>query len=187
MGQSVNIRKTSIQGVVVVETSTHTDERGNFARLFCARVLNSILDGRQIVQINHSRTAEAGAIRGMHFQRPPNAEMKLVRCIRGKIWDVSVDLRRDSRTFLKSHAEELTPENARMVIVPEGCAHGFQALESDSELLYLHTEFYTPDAEDGVRHDDPKLAIAWPLPVTNTSLRDSAHSHIDPEFRGLNV
>ncbi len=115
---------------------------------------------------------------------PPHAEMKLVRCLRGRVWDVAVDLRAESPTFLHWHAEELSPDNHRMVVIPEGCAHGFQVLTPDSELLYLHTAFYAPDAEGGVRHDDPALGIRWPLPVTDLSPRDRSHPLIDAGDRG---
>lgn len=170
---------------MVVETTPHIDARGAFARLYCERELAALIGTRRIVQINHSRTATVGAIRGMHFQHPPHAEMKLVRCLKGRVWDVAVDLRRNSPTFLRWHAEELTPTNARMMVIPEGFAHGFQAMEAESELLYLHTALYTPDAEGGVRHDDPRLAIAWPLLVADLSPRDSSHPLIKPDFNGI--
>lgn len=178
---------TAIQGLTVVDTSAHVDSRGRFARLFCENELAPVIGDRHIVQINHSRTTVVGAVRGMHYQRPPHAEMKLVRCLKGRVWDVAVDLRVESATFLKWHAEELTPENARMLVVPEGCAHGFQVLEADSELLYLHTAFYELAAEGGVRHDDSKLAILWPLPVTDISPRDAAHPLVGPDFHGISV
>lgn len=183
----MNIQETAIHGVTVVKASAHSDSRGCFARLYCELELAPVIGTRHIVQINHSRTAAVGAIRGMHFQCPPHAEMKLVRCLKGRVWDVAVDLRPKSNTFLKWHAEELSPENAHMMVVPEGCAHGFQVLEPDSELLYLHTAFYTPASEGGVRHDDPKLAIAWPLPLTDISPRDTAHPFIDPAFLGIDA
>jgi len=123
----------------------------------------------------------------MHFQRAPHAEMKLVRCLNGRVWDVAVDLRRNSRTFLKWHGEELSPGNARMVVIPESCAHGFQALEPECELLYLHTAAYTPAAEGGVRYDDPALAINWPLVPTEASPRDMNHPVIGPDFQGLHL
>lgn len=178
---------TAINGVLVAETQVFNDHRGAFARLYCERELAPATDGRHIVQVNQSRTAALGAVRGLHFQHPPYAEMKLVRCLNGKVWDVVVDLRAGSTTFLQWHAEELTPENARMLIIPEGCAHGFQALLADSELLYLHTAFYAPEAEGGILHDDPRLAIPWPLPVADLSVRDRQHLSISPEFSGLTV
>lgn len=137
------------------------------------------------MQINHSRTSTIGAVRGLHYQRPPNAEMKLVRCLKGRVWDVAVDIRSNSPTFLRWHAEELTPNNARMIVIPEGFAHGFQVLEPESELLYLHTAFYTAASEGGLRHDDPLLAIHWPLVVTDLSLRDITHPIINSSFDGI--
>jgi dTDP-4-dehydrorhamnose 3,5-epimerase len=181
----VNLRPTSIAGVTLVETTPHTDHRGAFARLYCEHQLAPVIGNRRIVQINHSRTSAVGAIRGLHFQRPPRAEMKLVRCLKGKIWDVAVDLRADSPTFLKWHAEELTPGNSKMLAIAEGFAHGFQVLEPYSELLYLHTAFYSPEAEGGIRYDDPALAITWPLLVTDISLRDTGHPLICSGFEGL--
>lgn len=180
----MKIARTELPGVMRITGSPHTDARGSFARLFCERELAGVLGERRIVQINHSRTAAVGAIRGLHFQRPPHAEMKLVRCLRGRVWDVAVDLRPDSPTFLRWHAEELTPDSQRMLVIPEGCAHGFQVLAPDSELLYLHTAFYAPEAEGGVRHDDPALGIRWPLPVTDLSPRDTSHPLLDTDRRG---
>jgi dTDP-4-dehydrorhamnose 3,5-epimerase len=113
--------------------------------------------------------------------------MKLVRCMRGRVWDVVVDLRQGSPTFLQWQAIELSAANALMVAIPEGCAHGFQSLESDSEMLYLHTAFYAPGAEGGVRHDDPRLGIEWPLPVVDLSVRDVAHALLTPEFQGIHL
>jgi len=184
---AMNILPTKLSGVIVAETVPVVDPRGAFARLFCERELSEVMGGRHIVQINHSRTVTLGAVRGLHFQRPPQAEMKLVRCLKGRVWDVAVDLRAGSKTFLQWHAEELTPGNARMLIVPEGCAHGFQALEVGSELLYLHTAFYDPDLEGGVRCDDSRLGIAWPLPIADLSHRDRLLPLLDAEFRGLST
>lgn len=147
MGRVVKVLDTPIPDLMVVETTPHVDARGAFARLYCEQELAELIGARRIVQINHSRTAAVGAIRGMHFQHPPHAEMKLVRCLKGCVWDVAVDLRRNSPTFLRWHAEELTPANARMMVIPEGFAHGFQVMEAESELLYLHTALYTPGAE----------------------------------------
>ena len=178
---------TSIRGVVVVETTPFSDRRGVFSRLYCESELSEIVGTRRIVQINHSRTALAGAVRGLHFQAAPHAETKFVRCLRGSVFDVAVDLRSASPTFLQWHAEELSPANARMLVIPEGCAHGFQALESDSELLYFHTSSYAPQAEGGVRFDDSRLAIRWPLPVVDLSPRDSALPALGAAFEGIAV
>ena len=178
---------TPLPGLKVVETSPFQDSRGAFARWYCERELAEIVGNRQIVQINHSRTGGMGAVRGLHFQKPPHAEMKLVRCIKGRVWDVAVDLRQGSATYLKWHAEELTPTNARMMVIPEGFAHGFQEIEPESELLYLHTAFYAPESESGVRFDDPSIGIEWPLPVTDVSQRDRNHPLINLGFVGLSV
>jgi dTDP-4-dehydrorhamnose 3,5-epimerase len=121
----------------------------------------------------------------MHLQRPPHAEMKFVRCVKGRVWDVAVDLRAGSPTFLKWHAEELSPENGLMMIIPEGCAHGFQVLEADCELLYLHTAIYTPGSEGGFSYHDSAFNIHWPLPVTDLSKRDASHQPIAPHFTGI--
>lgn len=132
-------------------------------------------------------TTSPGAIRGMHFQNPPYAEMKLVRCLRGRVWDVAIDLRAGSETFLRWHAEELSAENRLMMAIPEGFAHGFQVLEPESELLYLHTAVYHRSSEGGVPFDDPRLAIRWPLPVTDVSVRDAQHPPITQHFTGIAI
>lgn len=171
--------------LVMAESKAFKDERGGFARLFCEQELSSVIGRRKIVQINHSRTEAVGAVRGLHFQHAPNAEMKLVRCLKGKVWDVAVDLRPQSPSYKRWHAQELSAQNAHLMVIPEGFAHGFQVLEAGSELLYLHTAVYKPETEGGVRHDDPALGITWPLPVTDISARDSSHAYIDPGFRGV--
>jgi len=183
----MKVYPTTLSGVMVVESTPFVDHRGAFSRLYCAKELSGIIGNRRIVQINHSCTSTVGAVRGMHYQRPPHAEMKLVRCLKGRVWDVTVDLRAGSPTFLKWHAEELTPDNARMMVIPEGCAHGFQVLEADSELLYLHTEFYTPECEGGLYYKDTSINIAWPLPTVDLSQRDSAYLPITPNFTGIAV
>ncbi|BCF90135.1 dTDP-4-dehydrorhamnose 3,5-epimerase family protein [Paraburkholderia largidicola] len=161
-----------IEGAYVAQSKPHADSRGSFMRLFCAHDFGDAHGTRDIVQINWSHTVTAGTVRGMHFQAGENADAKWVRCMEGRVWDVIVDLRPASSTFMRWHAVELAPDNARAVFIPEGCAHGFQTLESDSRLLYLHTQFYAPAAERGVAHDDPQLAIAWPRAVTMMSERD---------------
>jgi len=187
MDRLVKILPTAIPDLVVVETSPHSDARGAFVRLYCEDELQALIDNRRIVQINHSRTAAVGAVRGLHFQTPPHAEMKLVRCLKGRVWDVAVDLRQDSPTFLCWHGDELTPANLRMMVIPEGFAHGFQVLEPDSELLYLHTAFYAPGAEGGHRHDDPALGITWPLAAIDLSTRDARHPLINADFEGIRL
>jgi dTDP-4-dehydrorhamnose 3,5-epimerase len=181
----MNITRLPIAGAALVDTRRIEDHRGAFARLFCTDALAPLLGHRHIVQANHSRTREVGAVRGLHFQLAPHAEMKLVRCLTGRVWDVVVDLRASSPSFLQWHAEELSAKNARMMVIPEGCAHGFQVLEPDSELMYLHTAAYAPHAEGGVRHDDPLIAIRWPLPMTDLSARDASHPLLSAGFAGI--
>ena len=181
----MKIHETSIAGLVLAESTRQTDERGFFTRLYCQDELRELVDERQIVQINQSSTRSVGAVRGMHYQLPPHAEMKLVRCVKGKVWDVAVDLRAGSPTFLDWHAEELSADNTRMMVIPEGFAHGFQVLEQDSELLYLHTDFYKPAVEKGVRPTDPQLAIKWPMAPQDLSDRDLKHPLLTSEFTGL--
>jgi dTDP-4-dehydrorhamnose 3,5-epimerase len=183
----MKITGTPLAGVAVVETAPITDQRGIFFRAFCARELEPIIGARRIVQINCSKTNSRGAVRGLHYQRPPRAEMKLVRCLRGRVWDVAVDLRAGSPTFLQWHAVELSGDNTKMLVVPEGCAHGFQVLEEDSELLYLHTNFYMQDAEGGLLYNDPRLSIMWPMPAVDLSARDQNHPLITPDFIGLTL
>jgi dTDP-4-dehydrorhamnose 3,5-epimerase len=181
----MNILDTPVADLKLVQSSPLHDARGAFVRLFCAQELEPLLGHRQIAQINHSRTSEAATVRGMHFQRPPHAEMKMVRCLRGRVWDVAVDLRAGSPTFLKWHAQELAQDDAQMLVIPEGFAHGFQTLEPDSELLYLHTAFYHQPSEGGLRHDDPRLAVTWPLPARGLSPRDLTHPLLGADFAGV--
>lgn len=183
----MKIVSTPIQGVCIVETNPFQDERGSFYRAFCDRELDSLLQGQTIRQVNHSRTEAVGAIRGMHFQHPPHAEMKLIRCLKGRVWDVAIDLRQDSPTFLQWHHQELSADNAYMMVIPQGCAHGFQVLEPGSELLYLHTAYYEPKSEGGIRYSDPKFNIPWPLKVTDVSDRDSSHPLLYENFRGIEL
>ena len=180
-----SVQTTAIEGVVVVTSFQRTDLRGAFSRLSCAIELAPIYGARGIVQINHSRTARVGAVRGLHYQHPPFAEMKLVRCVRGRLMDVALDLRKGSPSFLNFHAVELTPTNGRMLVIPEGCAHGFQVLEAESELLYLHTAPYSPEHEGGVHCQDPRLAIPWPLEPVDLSARDRGFASLGPDFSGL--
>jgi dTDP-4-dehydrorhamnose 3,5-epimerase len=181
----MNILDTPLAGVKLVQSVPHRDVRGAFTRLFCADELQAELSHRQIAQINQSRTSQAGVVRGLHFQHPPHAEMKMVRCLRGRIWDVAVDLRAGSPTHLQWHAQELAQDDAQMLVIPEGFAHGFQALEPDSELLYFVTAFYHSSSEGGLRFDDPRLGIAWPLPPRGLSPRDLSHPLLGADFSGI--
>ncbi len=181
----MKIYQTSIADLIVVESDPFKDERGAFTRFFCERELLPIIGKRSILQINHSFNQTVGTVRGLHFQYAPNAEMKFIRCLKGRVWDIAVDLRPSSRSYLKWHAEELSSTCMRMMVIPEGFAHGFQVLEADSELLYLHTAFYNPQSEGRLRIDDPRLGITWPLRVTSISGHDNSHPYIDETFSGI--
>ena len=185
MTNSFEIFPTPIIGLNVLQRKPLGDDRGYLERLFCLDELQSVIGGRTIVQINHTLTVKCGTVRGMHFQHPPYAEVKLVSCLRGKVFDVAVDIRRDSPTFLKWHGEILTADNHKTIVIPEGFAHGFQTLTDDCEMLYFHTAAFQPDAEGGLNAKDPKLAIQWPLPITEQSPRDLAHSILTADFTGV--
>lgn len=175
----LTITKTPIEGLYVVETNAFVDNRGAFARWFCEDELAEIIGNRHIKNVNFSRTVKKGSIRGMHFQKPPKAEMKLVRCIRGRILDVVVDIRKNSPTFLQHYAVELSAENMKLFVIPEGFAHGFQSLEDNSEIMYLVTEFYSPESEAGLRFNDPLFGIEWPLEVADISAKDAIHPLVE--------
>jgi len=179
------VRDLPLPGLKLVERQRLGDHRGFLARLFCAEELAEAGWTRPIAQINHTMTARRGTVRGLHFQHPPQAEMKLVSCIRGEVWDVAVDLRAESPGFLAWHAERLSAENGQALLIPEGFAHGFQALTDDAELLYCHSAAYAPAAEGGLNPLDPRLAIAWPLEVSEMSERDRAHPLLDAGFAGV--
>lgn len=164
--------ETALEGAFVVEPEPIRDHRGFFARVWCAEEFREHGLTPDVVQCNLSYNAVAGTLRGLHLQRPPAAEAKLVRCIRGGIVDVIVDVRPGSATHLQHVAVELTPEDRRALFVPRGFAHGFQTLEDDTEVLYQVSEFYAPGHEGGLRHDDPVLDIDWPLDVTEISDKD---------------
>ena len=169
-----DVRPTPIAGVLELLGQPFSDHRGAFLNAFRAQepAFAQAWGTRAIAQVNLSRSEAVGTVRGLHLQASPHSEAKLVRCLRGRVWDVAVDLRRGSATFGRWHAVELWPGAANALLIPEGCAHGFQVLEPGSELLYLHSGTWVPEAETGVRCNDPQLAIPWPLPPTDLSERD---------------
>lgn len=173
---ATELRSTPINGVVELLSQPFIDARGAFLNAFRAQneFFKVSWGDRGIAQVNISRNESVGTIRGLHLQAPPHSEAKLVRCIRGKVWDVAVDLRPDSDTCGQWHAVELNSERSNALLVPEGCAHGFQVLEPGSELLYLHSGVWVSEAESGVCWNDSQLAITWPLPPTGLSRRDSS-------------
>jgi len=177
-----------LQNSFLVDTQPHKDNRGVFARFFCEKELKMILGNRRIVNVNYSKTLFKGSIRGLHFQYPDKAEMKFVRCIEGKVYDVFVDIRKDSSTFLMWHAEELSEDNMKMLIIPEGFAHGFQTLTDNCRMIYLHTEYYSPDHESGLNPLDPMINIKWPLEIKEISTRDRKFPYISCiKFEGIKL
>jgi|SRR5690606_10649594 len=181
----MKFQSSGLNGLVFGMHEPRGDARGEFTRLYCDQRMQDAGVSKPVVQINHSFTRQKGAIRGLHFQWPPSAETKIIRCLRGAVWDVAVDLRAGSPTFLAWRACELTESNRRFVVIPEGFAHGFQALSDDAELIYLHTAPYTPEHEGGFHCFDERLAIAWPLPVTQQSPRDQGLPRIPEDFSGI--
>lgn len=184
MGKLI-IEKTPFEGVYVIGTDAFHDDRGAFARWFCDKELSELLGQQKIVNVNYSKTVNKGSIRGMHFQYSPYTETKLIRCIRGKILDVIVDVRKGSPTFLKHYSAELSEDNMKMLYVPQGFAHGFQSLEDNSEIMYLVTNYYSSESESGLNPLDPKLGIVWPLPVANMSAKDRGRPYLNEAFDGL--
>jgi dTDP-4-dehydrorhamnose 3,5-epimerase len=182
-----SIIDTPIIGLKVIERGLVGDQRGFLARIFCADQFKIAGWSKPIAQINHTATKKSGTIRGMHFQTPPYSEMKLVSCLQGEVWDVAVDLRKNSPTFLKWHAEKLSEENCRALLIPEGFAHGFQTLSDDCELIYLHSAPYIREAEAGIHSNDPMLSISWPFNLIEISIRDSKLPLLDEQFMGIEL
>jgi dTDP-4-dehydrorhamnose 3,5-epimerase len=187
MNSRFDILDTPLERLKLIQRNPAGDHRGYLERMFCVEELQWLIPGRGIAQINHTLTVKRGAVRGLHFQYPPYAETKMVSCLRGEVFDVAVDLRQGSPTFLHWHAEILNADNHRSLLIPEGFAHGFQTLTEDCELLYFHTAAYRPGAEGGLNAQDPRLEIRWPEAVSELSSRDAAHPPITAAFVGVAV
>src|SRR5690348_11826914 len=181
----MNFESTMLTGSYVIDIFPIEDNRGWFARILDKKEFEKIGHRKEWVQMNHSFTKEAGTVRGMHFQPPPFSEIKLIQCIAGKIFDVIVDLRKNSETFLNWFGVELSAENKKMIYIPEGFAHGFQTLTDDCQLIYHHTAFYKPGIEGGIKYNDTMIGITWPLSPKNISERDNNHPPLDNNFTGL--
>ena len=179
--------KTPLAGLFVIEPDPFRDSRGIFVRIFCEEEYKSISGSMGIAQINQSLTHSRGALRGLHYQRPPKAEKKVVRCLKGRVFDVAVDLRAGSATFLHWYSIELSAKEMNGLYIPEGFAHGFQTLEENCELLYLHSAFYSPAHEGAVRYDDPLVGIKWPLPPQEISMKDREHPYLSNDFQGVHL
>ncbi|MGI9428911.1 MAG: dTDP-4-dehydrorhamnose 3,5-epimerase [Bythopirellula sp.] len=178
----MQFQETPIPGAYTVDLEKRGDDRGFFARAFCQREFAELQLPTEFVQFNNSLSADRGTLRGMHYQLAPEAETKLVRCTRGSLWDCILDLRPASETFGQWFGEELSAENRRMILVPKGCAHGFITLQDDTEAFYFVDAFYAPDYERGLRWNDPKFNIEWPIEPVVLSPKDSEHRDFDPAF-----
>ena len=174
----MKIETTAIPGVLALATDEMGDERGTFARLFCEQELGRAGVNFRVRQVNLSRNSLRGTLRGLHYQAEPRPEPKIVRCLKGAVWDVAVDLRRGSPTFCRWTGHVLNADNLAALYIPPGCAHGFVTLADDCDLLYLMGEFYDPGLQRGVRWNDPAFAIDWPLVPTVMAPRDAAY----PDF-----
>jgi len=183
----MDFEELEIPGAFKIKLKGFSDDRGFFARTFCKKEFQSIIGDVNLVQINHSMTSTKGTIRGMHFQKPPHMEDKLIRVVKGEIYDVLVDLRAGSPTFLKWAPILLSEENMDMVYIPKGCAHGFQSLTDDVIMIYHHTEYYMPNFDSGVLYNDSKINIEWPEPPTVISDKDKSYPKIDSSFKGLEI
>jgi dTDP-4-dehydrorhamnose 3,5-epimerase len=171
--------ETPIAGAFLIDLEPRGDERGFFARFFCEREFGAHGLSTHFVQANNSLSARRGTLRGMHYQLAPKAETKVVRCLRGALFDIVLDLRKGSPTFGKSFGAELSADNRRMMYVPKGFGHGFVTLTDDAEALYLVDEFYSPEHERGVRWDDPKFGIQWPVAPVVMSDKDRSYRDFD--------
>ena len=178
----MKFQKTPLPGAYLVELEPFQDERGLFARTYCKNEFAEIGHDSEFVQFNFSVSKETGTLRGMHYQAPPNAEIKLLRCIRGAIFDVIVDVRKDSKTFLNSFGAELSEENMLSMYVPEGFAHGFLTLTDNAQLIYHHTQSFSPEDYRGIRWDDPAVRVKWPFQPTNITEKDRSYPLIDEGF-----
>jgi len=179
--------ETPLKGAFLIDLEKRGDHRGFFARFFCENEYKAHNLVTHFVQINTSLTAAKGTLRGMHYQMEPSGEVKVVRCIRGSLFDMILDLRPDSPTFGKSFGAELNAENRSMMYVPKGFAHGFVTLQDDTEALYLVSSFYAPDLERGIRYNDPGFAINWPIPPVEISDKDKNWRDFDPVYHGVDT
>jgi dTDP-4-dehydrorhamnose 3,5-epimerase len=178
----MQFRQTPLEDAYIIELDKKGDDRGFFARVFCQNEFAEQGLSTEFVQVNNSLSADEGTLRGMHYQLPPHAETKLVRCIRGSLWDCILDLRPDSPTFGQWYGEELSAENRRMMYVPKGFAHGFITLSPDAEALYFVDAFYAPDHERGIRYNDPAFNIDWPREPAVISEKDQTHRDFDRAY-----
>lgn len=182
-----SMNEPGIAGLQVIERKPIGDERGFLERMYCQETFAPFISGKGIRQVNHTLTRKAGVVRGMHYQHQPYAETKIVCCLKGEVLDIAVDLRKGSPTFLQHHAVVLSGGNFQSFLIPEGFAHGFQTLTTDCEMLYFHTADYNAEAEGSLNALDPRLAIEWPMPISERSARDIAHPMLTEDFFGVEI
>jgi len=183
----MNFLPTEIDGVFVLQSGYKGDNRGYFERLFCVEEFGSIGLEKNIAQINRSYNALKGTVRGLHFQTPPKTEVKIVKCLKGRILDYIVDIRANSLTFLKHITFDLNGKENKYLYLPLGVAHGYQVLEDHTEILYFHSEFYSKEYESGLNFLDPKLNIQFPISTTDMSERDKSFKMLDENFKGIYI
>jgi dTDP-4-dehydrorhamnose 3,5-epimerase len=181
----MKFNETPLSGAFTIDLERRGDDRGFFARMFCENEFSEAGLETNFVQVNNSLTAKRGTLRGLHYQLPPASEVKVVRCVRGALWDVIVDIRPGSSSYGKWYGTELTAENRRMMYVPRGFAHAFLTLRDDTEAIYLVSAFYAPDRERGLRWDDSAIGVDWPEKPTEISEKDAAWPDLEPTFHGL--
>jgi dTDP-4-dehydrorhamnose 3,5-epimerase len=177
--------ETPLKGAFKIKLEPYSDDRGLFARTFCKNEFQKINHVKEFVQFNHSITKSRGTLRGMHYQLPPFTEIKLIRCVRGSVYDVIIDIREGSPTFLNYFALELSESNMLSIYVPEGFAHGFQTLEDNAQLIYHHTAYYVAGKEGGIRYNDPRVNINWPIPISMITQKDANYSLLNDNFKGI--
>ena len=173
---------TPLKDAFLIDLEKKGDDRGFFARLYCREEFLEHGLEPTVIQANNSFSGDKGTLRGMHYQLAPKAEEKVIRCVKGGLFDVIIDVRQDSETFLQHFSIELTEDNRTMLYVPKGFAHGFMTITEDAEALYLATEYYAPDLERGIRYNDPRFEIAWPMDPVIISDKDREHADFDPEI-----
>ena len=183
----MNFIETELKGSYLIDLEPKSDERGFLNRLFCQKIFKKIIKDKKICQINHTYTKVKGTIRGIHFQKPPFAETKIIFCLKGKIWDVIIDLRKGSPTFLRNFTFPLSDRIPRCLFVPEGFAHGFQTLTDDCEMLYFHTAEYNQKFESGLNAFDPIVNIKWPKQLTCISKKDNNLKILESNFKGIEI
>jgi len=177
--------ETPLKGLYIIHHKIMYDERGVFARTFCKEEFSSINFNKEFIQFNHSYNLKKGTFRGMHYQNSPFSETKLIRCIQGSVYDIAVDIRKGSATFMQYYSIELSERNMYSILIPEGFAHGFQTLEDYSSLIYHHSEPYNTEADAGIRYDDLSIGIKLPLDISNISQKDKSYPLLSKDFKGI--